>query len=161
MSIIAIILLLLSAATPLSDTAVSTESEIFAIRKLEYAAVAADLAGDVGFYADTLAEDWTGGMSNGEFQTKQMLISDPCGTPSITSRSMKPLQSPKFECTGPSPFRPTPKHMMLSFMASGERRRALRQIRTLNGRTGGSKSHLIARPLRRRSERRLSFARPI
>jgi hypothetical protein len=47
-----------------------------ALKKWEYDAVAADLAGDANFYAANLVEDWTGGMSNGAFQTKAMLVAD-------------------------------------------------------------------------------------
>lgn len=46
------------------------------ITQYEHGAVAADLAGDVSFYRKNLAEDWSDGMSDGEFQTKKELISD-------------------------------------------------------------------------------------
>ncbi|MGI8962212.1 MAG: nuclear transport factor 2 family protein [Bryobacteraceae bacterium] len=46
------------------------------ITEWEHEAAAADLAGDVSFYQKGLADDWSDGMSNGEFQTKAELISD-------------------------------------------------------------------------------------
>jgi hypothetical protein len=39
-------------------------------------AAAADLSGDVSFFQRNLADDWTDGMSDGQFQTKKELISD-------------------------------------------------------------------------------------
>jgi|ERR1700733_2012484 len=46
------------------------------IIQYENDAAAADLAGDVSFYQKNLTEDWSDGMSNGQFQTKKDLISD-------------------------------------------------------------------------------------
>lgn len=46
------------------------------ITQYEHNAAAADLVGDVSFYEKNLADDWSDGMSNGEFQTKKELISD-------------------------------------------------------------------------------------
>ena len=46
------------------------------ITKWERDAAAADLAGDVSFYQNGLAQDWTDGMSNGTFQTKAELLAD-------------------------------------------------------------------------------------
>jgi Domain of unknown function (DUF4440) len=46
------------------------------ITQYEHDAAAADLAGDVSFYQKNLADDWSDGMSNGQFQTKKELISD-------------------------------------------------------------------------------------
>jgi hypothetical protein len=46
------------------------------IVQYENDAAAADLAGDVSFYQKNLADDWSDGMSNGQFQTKKELISD-------------------------------------------------------------------------------------
>jgi hypothetical protein len=46
------------------------------ITQYEHDAAAADLAGDVSFYEKNLADDWSDGMSNGQFQTKKELISD-------------------------------------------------------------------------------------
>jgi hypothetical protein len=45
------------------------------ITQYEHDAAAADLAGDVSFYEKNLADDWSDGMSNGQFQTKKELIS--------------------------------------------------------------------------------------
>ena len=46
------------------------------ITQYEHDAAAADLAGDFSFYETNLADDWSDGMSNGQFQNKQELISD-------------------------------------------------------------------------------------
>ena len=46
------------------------------IIQYENDAAAADLAGDVSFYQKNLTDDWSDGMSNGQFQTKKELISD-------------------------------------------------------------------------------------
>jgi len=46
------------------------------ITQYENDAAAADLAGDVSFYQKNLKDDWSDGMSNGQFQTKKKLISD-------------------------------------------------------------------------------------
>src|SRR5256884_7588404 len=46
------------------------------ITQYENDAAAADLAGDVSFYQKNLADDWSDGMSNGQFQNKKELISD-------------------------------------------------------------------------------------
>jgi hypothetical protein len=46
------------------------------ITQYENDAAAADLAGDVSFYQKNLTDDWSDGMSNGQFQTKKELISD-------------------------------------------------------------------------------------
>jgi hypothetical protein len=46
------------------------------IIQYENDAAAADLAGDVSFYQKNLTDDWSDGMSNGQFQTKKQLISD-------------------------------------------------------------------------------------
>jgi hypothetical protein len=46
------------------------------ITQYERDAMAADLAGDVSFYRKNLADDWSDGMSNGQFQSKKELISD-------------------------------------------------------------------------------------
>jgi Domain of unknown function (DUF4440) len=46
------------------------------ITQYEHDAAAADLAGDVSFYQKNLMDDWSDGMSNGQFQTKEELISD-------------------------------------------------------------------------------------
>jgi hypothetical protein len=45
------------------------------ITQYEHDAATADLAGDVSFYEKNLADDWSDGMSNGQFQTKKELIS--------------------------------------------------------------------------------------
>ena len=47
---------------------------VTAISNLENDAVKADLAGDSGFYQETLAEDWTRGDSDGTFYTKADLL---------------------------------------------------------------------------------------
>ena len=46
------------------------------ITQYEHDAAAADLVGDVSFYQKNLADDWSDGMSNGQFQSKKELISD-------------------------------------------------------------------------------------
>jgi len=46
------------------------------ITRYERDATTADLAGDVSFYRKNLADDWSDGMSNGQFQNKKELISD-------------------------------------------------------------------------------------
>lgn len=46
------------------------------ITQYEHDAAAADLAGDTSFYEKNLADDWSDGMSNGQFQNKKELISD-------------------------------------------------------------------------------------
>ncbi len=46
------------------------------ITKWEQDAAAADLTGDASFYQNVLADDWSDGMSNGQFQHKKELISD-------------------------------------------------------------------------------------
>ena len=70
------------AAPPMTTiTAGSANSEpkddpIAWIIQYENGAAAADLAGDVSFYQKNLTDDWSDGMSNGQFQTKKELISD-------------------------------------------------------------------------------------
>src|ERR1700722_3327403 len=62
---------------PSTDPAASPQDDPVAwITEYEHNAAAADLAGDVSFYRKNLADDWSDGMSNGQFQTKQELISD-------------------------------------------------------------------------------------
>ena len=68
--------LLLAILFVTSTALASDKTDIADIVQLEHDAVAADLAGNADFYAANLAESWTDGMSNGEFQTKQMLLSD-------------------------------------------------------------------------------------
>jgi ketosteroid isomerase-like protein len=59
------------------DPAPSAQDDPVAwITDYEHNAAAADLAGDVSFYQENLADDWSDGMSNGQIQTKQELISD-------------------------------------------------------------------------------------
>src|SRR3979411_1713962 len=41
------------------------------ITQYENDAAGADLAGDVSFYQKNLTDDWSDGMSNGQFQTKK------------------------------------------------------------------------------------------
>jgi len=47
---------------------------VAAITQLENDAVKADLAGDASFYEKNLADNWSGGDSNGTWYTKQALI---------------------------------------------------------------------------------------
>jgi len=54
----------------------SKDDPVAWITQYEHDAAAADLAGDVSFYQKNLADDWSDGMSNGQFQTKKELISD-------------------------------------------------------------------------------------
>jgi hypothetical protein len=49
------------------------DDPIACITQYEHDAAAADLAGDVSFYEKNLADDWSDGMSNGQFQTKKEL----------------------------------------------------------------------------------------
>jgi hypothetical protein len=49
---------------------------VAAITKLEHDAVKADLAGDSSFYQNHLADDWTGGASQGVWGTKQSVLAD-------------------------------------------------------------------------------------
>ena len=59
----------------LSVTQAQTGADVVtAISNLENDAVKADLAGDSGFYQETLAEDWTRGDSDGTFYTKADLL---------------------------------------------------------------------------------------
>jgi ketosteroid isomerase-like protein len=53
---------------------------IAAITKLENDWVKADVAGDASFYRNTLADDWTGGTSQGTWDTKQSSLSDTMDT---------------------------------------------------------------------------------
>lgn len=54
----------------------SLTDDVHAIITWEHDAVKADLAGDADFYARGLSEQWTDGMSDGTFQTKNMLLID-------------------------------------------------------------------------------------
>ena len=56
-----------------AQTAAKTDA-VTAVSNLENDAVKADLAGDSGFYQETLAEDWTRGDSDGTFYTKADLL---------------------------------------------------------------------------------------
>ena len=62
----------------LSSRSIKSEQEdpIVWITQYEHDAAAADLAGDVSFYRRNLADDWSDGMSNGQFQSKNNLVSD-------------------------------------------------------------------------------------
>ena len=57
-------------------TTSAQEDPVAWITQYEHNAAAADLVGDASFYQRNLADDWSDGMSNGEFQTKKELISD-------------------------------------------------------------------------------------
>jgi hypothetical protein len=52
------------------------DDSVAIITKWEQDAAAADLTGNVSFYKNGLAQDWTDGMSNGRFQTKAELLAD-------------------------------------------------------------------------------------
>ena len=69
-----------AALTVSALSARSTKSEpedpVVWITQYERDAAAADLAGDVSFYRRNLADDWSDGMSNGQFQSKKNLVSD-------------------------------------------------------------------------------------
>jgi hypothetical protein len=52
------------------------EDPVVWITQYERDAATADLTGDISFYQKNLADDWSDGMSNGEFQSKKALISD-------------------------------------------------------------------------------------
>ena len=56
-----------------AQTAAKTDA-VTAVSNLENDAVKADLAGDSGFYQETLAEDWTRGDSDGTFYSKADLL---------------------------------------------------------------------------------------
>jgi hypothetical protein len=63
-----------------ADPATSAREDPVAwITQYEHHAAAADIIGDSSFYQKNLADDWSDGMSNGEFQTKKQLISDLAG----------------------------------------------------------------------------------
>ena len=67
------------AMTMISATPANSEPKddpIAWITQYENDAATADLAGDVSFYQKNLTDDWSDGMSNGQFQTKKELISD-------------------------------------------------------------------------------------
>ena len=49
---------------------------VAAITKLENDGVKADLANDVSFYTNNLANDWTAGTSRGTWQTRQSALAD-------------------------------------------------------------------------------------
>jgi ketosteroid isomerase-like protein len=49
---------------------------VAAISKMENDAVKADLAGDVAFYQNYLADAWTGGTSRGTWDTKMSIVAD-------------------------------------------------------------------------------------
>ena len=75
--------LMLAALVALTVSALSarsTKSEqedpVAWITQYEHDAAAADLIGDVSFYRRNLADDWSDGMSNGQFQSKKNLVSD-------------------------------------------------------------------------------------
>jgi hypothetical protein len=54
-----------------------TDSDaVAAITKLENDGVKADLANDLSFYQNVLADDWTGGTSRGTWETKQSVLAD-------------------------------------------------------------------------------------
>lgn len=75
-----LILLILSVVSvlfpPKAGIARANEDVAELIARWEREACAADLAGDKSFYEAGLADDWSDGMSNGEFQTKHQLIAD-------------------------------------------------------------------------------------
>lgn len=70
------LVLLTVRSTTASNTRDTTREDIAAIEGWKRGAMAADLKGDYGFYEAGLSDDWTGGVSWGKFQTKQMLIAD-------------------------------------------------------------------------------------
>jgi hypothetical protein len=87
------------------------------IIQYENDAAAADLAGDVSFYQKNLKDDWSDGMSNGQFQTKKELISD------LTDKAHnitfhETLANMKFECMATLPLRTMRKHTTYSLAAS-------------------------------------------
>jgi hypothetical protein len=75
-----LVLVVVAALTVIAVSARSAyfenEDPIMWITQYEHDAAAADLAGDTSFYQRNLADDWSDGMSNGQFQTKKALISD-------------------------------------------------------------------------------------
>ena len=62
---------------------------VTAVSNLENEVVKADLAGDTGFYQETLAEDWTRGDSDGTFYTKADLLGLMADTKNIKTNSEK------------------------------------------------------------------------
>lgn len=70
------LVLLTARSTTARNTRDTTREDVAAIERWERGAMVADLKGDYGFYEAGLSDDWTGGVSWGKFQTKQMLIAD-------------------------------------------------------------------------------------
>ena len=62
---------------------------VAAITKLENDVVKADLASDVSFYQNNLADDWTGGTSRGTWDTKQSRLADLKDTKNTKTNSEK------------------------------------------------------------------------
>jgi uncharacterized protein (TIGR02246 family) len=76
-SLIAVCLVCAAAVTvPLRAMGDSTDADVAAITKIENDTVKADLASDASFYANLLADDWTGGSSRGTWDTKQSMQAD-------------------------------------------------------------------------------------
>lgn len=77
-----VVCLLLTAGAALpwrvsSQQSRSTDADaIAAITKIENDVPKADLANDTAFYANILADDWTGGTSRGTWDTKASLLAD-------------------------------------------------------------------------------------
>ena len=68
--------LTMTVISPGSTSSEPKDDPVAWIIQYENDAAAADLAGDVSFYQKNLTEDWSDGISNGQFQTKKDLISD-------------------------------------------------------------------------------------
>jgi len=54
----------------------TTAADVAAITKMVNDIPKADLANDASFYANNLADDWTGGNSRGTFDTKAAILAD-------------------------------------------------------------------------------------
>ena len=73
---------------------------VAAVTKMENDSVKADLANDKAFYAKTLAEDWTGGDSDGVWYTKADMLTMMDDKKNNMTSSEKTLQDSKFELYG-------------------------------------------------------------
>jgi Domain of unknown function (DUF4440) len=70
----AIVAIVLAAPALVSAQRGSDTEAVAAITKLENDAVKADLASEKTFYEKVLADDWSGGDSNGKFYTKAEMV---------------------------------------------------------------------------------------
>lgn len=73
--VLTMVVALSSLAFGQSPKAVDSDA-VAAVTKLVNDAVKADLANDASFFRNVLADDWTGGTSFGNYDTKQSLLAD-------------------------------------------------------------------------------------